>query len=183
MPGRVHRVARPEPATLPSGIRVVDPSRRRPSGEAHTACPCSDRRARSGTWVRAFVNGPSFRAVLPGGLRSVQNLALASVEAHHLMGSRQFCLTTPFESMATPPEPGSGIVSGRHIHLRFAGTMRRVLLWKLLQGSTPDSLTDKFLTVYNSPRVRYMQTHSLVCIGVFALALAREILVRAAQRQ
>jgi hypothetical protein len=62
-------------------------------------------------------------------------------------------------------------------------TIRRVLLRKLLQGSTPDSLTDKFPTVYNSPRVRYMQTHSLVCIGVFALALAREILVRAAQRQ
>src|SRR5205809_2096356 len=27
VPGRVHRVARPEPATLPAGIRVVDPSR------------------------------------------------------------------------------------------------------------------------------------------------------------
>src|SRR5207245_5283977 len=34
VPGRVHRIARPEPATLPAGIRVVDPSRCRPSGES-----------------------------------------------------------------------------------------------------------------------------------------------------
>ena len=58
------------------------------------------------------------------------------------------------------------ISSGPHI-IDVQITIRRVLLWKLLQGSTPDSLTDKFPTVYNSPRVRYMQTHSLVCIGVF----------------
>src|SRR5258706_11748984 len=34
MPGRVHRIARPEPATLPAGIRVVYPSRPRSSGES-----------------------------------------------------------------------------------------------------------------------------------------------------
>src|SRR5439155_5024204 len=34
VPRRVHRVARPEPAAFPAGLRVVDPSGRMTSGES-----------------------------------------------------------------------------------------------------------------------------------------------------